>query len=138
MRRLELPRLSGYYILPLLVSIDTFSILAQRALVDYGATKCVIPKIVNDKTLHLPIIGTDKDVETGNGKRDFQYVILPRVIIVEINFAGKTFQIKETGLEVRDVPAWLGDEEEEFVAGLSFLDKFNITMKKGEMIVVET
>ncbi|MFI5450173.1 MAG: hypothetical protein ACHQ03_10485 [Candidatus Bathyarchaeia archaeon] len=133
-----MPKLGEHFFLPLLIGVNDFGILAQRALVDYGATKCVVPKIVNDNTFHLPIKGTDKDVDTGNGKRDFQYVIIPRVIVVEVKVEGATLQIKETGIEVRDVAAWLGDEDEEFVAGMSFLQKFDITMKKGGTIVLES
>jgi len=136
--RLELPKTGDHFRLPLLIGVNDLRMLAQRALVDYGATKCVIPKIVNDNTFHLPVAGTDEDVETGNGKRDFDYVILPRVIVVEIKVEGATLRIKETGIELHDVPAWLGDEGEEFVAGMSFLEKFDITTKRGGTIVIES
>jgi len=104
--------------------------------VDFGATKCLIPKIVNENTLKLPILDRNKDIDTGKGLRDFDVVVIPRMGIARLDLKGDQLVFLMSGLEEYDVQAWLGDNKQEFILGMNFLEKFDISFKRVGKVII--
>lgn len=108
-----------------------------RALVDTGSTKCMVPKVDNDKTFHLEKAGRDKGVSTALGKADYDWVIIPRISLMreKQTYIGPflvTYDLEETGLALENVETWLGDE---YIVGMNFMDKFDVTLTKDGHII---
>jgi len=112
------------------------SILIPQSFVDTGATKCVVPRTFNKRTLRLPVVGRDKDVGTAKGKREFDYVVVPLMVIANISLQDGALVVRETRLRVRNVPTWLGADDEDFIVGMSFLRHFDVTMRRSGHIII--
>ena len=110
-----------------------------RALVDTGSTKCTIPRKDNELLFHLKKAGTDLAVDTALGPASFDWVTVPKMILMKevdvklgnIRFASK---LEETDLRTENTKAWLGDE---YMVGANFIDEFRVTMTRGNSIVFE-
>lgn len=138
MARLEFPRsIGGHFYLPVLIYGQTHPIFAPRCLVDTGATKCGMPKVLNEKQLSLPVAGHDEDVGTAKGARGFDFVTVPTISLLELKFKGQQILARETDLQVRNIPTWLCDDEEDFIIGMNFLSEFDIILKKNGPMIVE-
>ena len=143
MTRLEFPKLTtGHYSLPVVYHVGkefdpNTSFSVPYCLVDLGSTKCLIPKTVNENVLKLPISDTNKDVDTGKGKRDFDVVVLPRMGIASLGLQDGSVIYRMTELEEFDVEAWLGDDDEEFILGMNFLGKFRLIFEPTGRLVIE-
>lgn len=139
---MEFPKLHmGHYYLPVIYHA-TRSPSAQTSfsvpycLVDFGATKCLIPKIVNENTLKLPILDRNKDIDTGKGLRDFDVVVIPRMGIARLDLKGDQLIFLMSDLDEYDVQAWLGGNKQEFVLGMNFLEKFDISFKRVGKVII--
>lgn len=103
------------------------------AYVDTGASKCIIPKLINDRLFHLTELPPES-VKTGNQPRQFPVVSIPKITLIGVTLVGPNqIQLKDTNLEETNVLTWLGDS---FIVGMNFLSKFDITMKKEGIITV--
>lgn len=133
---------SGHYFLPIIFygkkPYPYDSILIPQCFVDTGATKCVVPRTFNRLTLQLPIKGRDRDVGTANGKNRFNYVIVPKMTIARISMGDHGLVYTDTKLQLRNVPTWLGADDEDFIVGMSFIHNFDVTMKKRGNITLRT
>jgi len=135
--RAEFPKhVDGHYYLPILISANYSSTFIPRFFVDCGATKCVIPRLANEKSFHLPVTDPDSNVGTGCGDRDFDCVTIPSISIMKLVVKQGKMKFIETDLREIDVGCWLSDDED-FVLGMSFLSKFNVTMTKKGIIAIQ-
>jgi predicted aspartyl protease len=137
MPRVEYPKQrDGHYHLPICIWTATGQQLAPIvAMVDTGASKCVIPKAFNDAALKLPVAGHDSDVKTASAPMGYDYVVLPKVGLVSFALATtSTVTFQTVGLDETDVKAWLG---ENFIVGMNFLSTFDISLMRKNFISVE-
>jgi len=137
--KVEFPKdaVTGHYYLPIRIygKTDT-NALFTSALVDTGATKCMIPTIHNDKVLNLPVLGMNHDVRVAGGSMAYPYVSIPRIVIAKVEFPPiGSMVVTDTDLGERNVETWLGDT---FVVGMNFLGRFDVALKKRGVIIVET
>jgi len=110
-----------------------------RALVDTGASKCMIPVNINNRVLHLPKAGHDSGVITGKGPIELDWVVVPKLTLLfleEMSRAGSyvTYRTQPTDISATDVKTWLGDD---FVIGMNFIEKFNVVLGKDGHIAFE-
>jgi predicted aspartyl protease len=108
------------------------------ALVDTGATKCMILSTLNEQQLHLPIVGTDRNVGTANGPRDLDYVKLPVMVLANAKVTSERMVMELgpllTDFRLSQVETWLGDMS---IVGMNFLEKFDVSLKRNHHIVFE-
>jgi len=122
------------YFAALRIELGSGEVLTQaRALVDTGATKCVIPREDNERLLHFSKAGCDGKVDTALGEASYDWVVVPRMTLMmkrEINIGPLyvTYALEETDLSLDNVEAWLGDD---YMIGMNFIDKFDVTMSKA-------
>lgn len=137
MSKLEFPKAAdGHFYLPIILPFHDNVIFIPRCFVDCGATKCVIPRLANDNTFHFPKTGVDHNVGTGKGERDFDCITIPQITIMNLEMIEGTLKFIETKMQEKDVEGWLGDDDDDFILGMSFLNKFDITMTKKGTIVI--
>lgn len=108
------------------------------ALVDTGATKCMILSTLNEQQLHLPIAGTDLEVGTANGPRDLDYVKIPVMVLANARVTSEGLIMVlgplATDFRLGQVETWLGDMN---IVGMSLLENFDVTLKRNHHIVFE-
>jgi len=111
----------------------------SRVLVDTGADKCMIPRELNERFLHLAIAGVDHDVSTASGETDIEWVLIPKMTLMRkaLVHAGPDFyryDLEKTDLSQENVAAWLGDS---CIVGMNFTGKFDVRMTKDNRIIFE-
>jgi predicted aspartyl protease len=108
-----------------------------RALVDTGSTKCKIPREDNKKFFHLKEAGCDGMVDTAAGLAKFDWVVIPRIVLmrnvkVKLGDTRFLYELEKTDLYLENVQAWLGDD---YVIGMNFIDNFDVRMTKDRRII---
>lgn len=106
--------------------MNEFIYPAPSWFVDTGATKCTIPKIINDEIFNFPIKGTDK-VEIAGGKDiKLEIISLPKLSLFYI-LEGEIIYISRENIET-----WLGNL---FIVGMNFLRFLNISMNNDLLTI---
>lgn len=128
--------IDGHYKFPIRITGQPDDIPAVAALMDTGATKCVLPRSLNDE-LRFPIVQRGEPVTIANSIILYDTVNIPRMEILRPVFTqsatGLTVSFEQTGLHEENVPTWLGGS---FIIGMNFIRKFEITMRPNGTITV--
>jgi len=111
----------------------------SRVLVDTGASKCAIPRELNEKFLHLAIAGVDHGVNTALGGTSYEWVVIPKMTLmrkkeIHIGPIFYAYDLEETDLSQTNVETWLSDCS---VIGMNFMGKFDVRMTKDRRIILE-
>ncbi len=136
MTRLQFWPVNNHYYVPLrLWGMEGPQSDPVIALVDTGATKCSIPKSMNDTVFHLPVVDHDSNVITASNPQGYDIVKIPLMTLVRINPIGpNNFKFDDTDLQEVNVPAWLASS---YTVGMNWLSKFNISLRREGFMIIE-
>ncbi len=137
MPRVDLGITDDHYGFPIRITGQPEEVPAVAALMDTGASKCVIPLPLNEQELHFPIVQKGEPVKIANSTIFYDTVLIPRIEVLRPVFtqtaSGLTVIFEQTGLYEENVPTWLGGA---FIVGMNFIRKFEITMRPNGTLTI--